>query len=104
MSRRLHALELESYAHKQRSAAIAKFLAEAVAGLFAPIKAYIARQRTIAELESLDNRMLDDIGLTRGDIHAVAYGSLSRMPHADAQVIGFPARHAPAEEGARKAA
>jgi uncharacterized protein YjiS (DUF1127 family) len=34
---------------------------------------YKAKQ-TIAELNALSNRELNDIGITRGDIHNIAYG------------------------------
>jgi len=31
-----------------------------------------AYRRTVRELSALDNRMLDDLGISRGDIHGIA--------------------------------
>jgi uncharacterized protein YjiS (DUF1127 family) len=41
------------------------------------------RNRTIHELQRLDDRMLRDIGLYRGDIRAVADGLVQRPPRHD---------------------
>src|SRR5262249_12882902 len=51
--------------------AAAKWTAGKVA---APVRAYLQRDRIYRELTELDDRMLADIGIDRGDIHAVARG------------------------------
>jgi uncharacterized protein YjiS (DUF1127 family) len=40
----------------------------------APVRAYLHRETVYRELTELDDRMLADIGLNRGDIGAVAEG------------------------------
>jgi len=42
--------------------------------LTAPVRAYVRREAVFRELGELDDRMLADIGLNRGDIYAVANG------------------------------
>jgi len=54
--------------------AVATFLTNAVNWLYAPVKAWRLQLRTREELDSLDDRALADIGLTRGDIRRVAAG------------------------------
>jgi uncharacterized protein YjiS (DUF1127 family) len=49
----------------------------------APVRAYLQREAVYRELAELDERMLADIGLNRGDIGAVAEG-LRRS-----EVIGY---------------
>jgi uncharacterized protein YjiS (DUF1127 family) len=51
--------------------AAAKWTAGKVA---APVRAYLHREQVYRELRELDDRMLADIGLDRGDIDAVARG------------------------------
>ena len=43
--------------------------------LFASWKKDSAAQQTIRELSALSDKELHDIGITRGDIHAIAHGS-----------------------------
>ena len=45
-----------------------------VAKVAAPVRAYLHREAVYRELTELDDRMLSDIGLNRGDIEAVASG------------------------------
>jgi uncharacterized protein YjiS (DUF1127 family) len=52
-------------------AGAAKRVADVVA---APVRAYLHRETVYRELAELDDRMLADIGLNRGDIGAVAEG------------------------------
>jgi uncharacterized protein YjiS (DUF1127 family) len=61
-------------------AGVAKRVADAVT---APVRAYLHREAVYRELAELDERMLADIGLNRGDIGAVAEG-LRRS-----EVIGY---------------
>jgi uncharacterized protein YjiS (DUF1127 family) len=61
-------------------AGVAKRVADVVA---TPVRAYLHREAVYRELSELDDRMLADIGLNRGDIGAVAEG-LRRS-----EVIGY---------------
>ena len=54
--------------------AVSNFVSKAAAALYAPVKAWRIQLRTREELDSLDDRALADIGLTRGDIRRVAAG------------------------------
>lgn len=50
----------------------------AVAGtlskFLAPLKRYLRRHQLVRDLKDMDDRLLDDIGITRFDIRAVAEG------------------------------
>ena len=78
----------EAEALERANRARAEAIANALAGLFrwlgrrlkAPFRHGSERQRIINELNSLDDRMLSDIGITRGDIPFVASGG-SRLGH-----------------------
>jgi uncharacterized protein YjiS (DUF1127 family) len=68
-----------------RSRAFAAFAAgaivaayDAAAGLVARMRAWNERRVTFAELERLDDRILADIGLSRGEIDQVAAGHYVR--------------------------
>ncbi|MGQ0663339.1 MAG: DUF1127 domain-containing protein [Pseudomonadota bacterium] len=68
-------------AERQRAERAAEILvqaSQALARLFGAIKAWSNRKATIAELEALDDRLLADIGLTRGTIAQVAAGLAPR--------------------------
>lgn len=54
--------------------AVSNFVSKTAAAIYAPIKAWRTQLRTREELDSLDDRALADIGLTRGDIRRVAAG------------------------------
>ncbi len=54
--------------------AISNFVTKTAAAIYAPVKAWRIQLRTREELDSLDDRALADIGLTRGDIRRVAAG------------------------------
>ena len=41
-------------------------------GIRKTLQKWSAYQRTVRELSALDNRMLDDLGISRGDIHDIA--------------------------------
>lgn len=65
-------------ARRSRAEVAGRLMQRAFSGLFrriaAPLIRLRRRQRTIRELLSLDERMLTDIGITRGDIPFVANG------------------------------
>jgi uncharacterized protein YjiS (DUF1127 family) len=44
-------------------------------GLMNTVKAYIARSRAERQLRQLDDRLLADIGVTRGDISRQVWGA-----------------------------
>ncbi len=70
-----------------------------LAGLFGKITHSIAQaiqyRRTYAELAQLDDRTLADLGITRGDIPAIAAGLYARSEasadYARARAVGFAA-------------
>jgi len=49
--------------------------ASASPGIWQQCRAWLARRSARAELERLDDRMLADIGITRGDIPSIVDGS-----------------------------
>lgn len=56
----------------------------------------IRYRRTYAELAQLDDRTLADLGITRGDIPAIASGIYAREASADyarGRIAGFAANH-----------
>ncbi|MCP1334966.1 DUF1127 domain-containing protein [Futiania mangrovi] len=53
-----------------------------------------ARRRAARELRRLDDRMLRDLGIDRGDIDAVVYGLDSRRAQKSAPVAAAPASSA----------
>jgi len=74
-------LSLENQARLAQAQAIAetvisvtRAIKETAAWLYAPIKQWFAERAVRDELQSLDERTLADIGLTRGDISQVAAG------------------------------
>gem|GEM_PF-2998317 len=69
--------------------AVSTFVTKAVAAIYAPVKAWRTQLRTREELDSLDDRALADIGLTRGDIRRVAAGLW--MPENRSAQIAFTA-------------
>jgi len=58
------------------------FIAQGVRGLAARIADWRQRQIARAELESLDDRTLADIGLRRGDIPLVVKGAAEHVEEA----------------------
>lgn len=78
-------VEMALDARRLRSQAFAAFAADALVTVGTAFKAAIARLKswnerraTFAELESLDDRILADIGLSRGEISQVASGHYVR--------------------------
>ncbi len=73
-------------AHTDRGflAPVKRFVAE----LTQPVRTYLRHRRTMAELSRLDDRTLADIGLSRGDIPAIAQGRVAF----DHLVAGFTMR------------
>lgn len=79
----LSAVEIEAYARRIRAEAIADLIYNAwtaLKGVADRYKAYRAEQRAMAELESLDDAMLRDIGLSRSQIPAAVAGLIERAP------------------------
>lgn len=77
----LSAVEIEAYARRIRAEAIADLIVtgwNALKGVAANFKAYLAEQRAMAELYALDDQMLRDIGLSRSQIPAAAAGLIDR--------------------------
>ncbi len=73
-------------AHTDRGiiAGLKRFVTE----LTQPARDYLRHRRTMAELSRLDDRTLADIGLSRGDIPAIAQGRVAF----DHLVAGFTMR------------
>jgi uncharacterized protein YjiS (DUF1127 family) len=78
-------VEMALDARRLRSQAVAAFTADALVSVGAAFKTAIARLKswnerraTFAELESLDDRILADIGLSRSEISQVATGHYVR--------------------------
>ncbi|MBL8807500.1 MAG: DUF1127 domain-containing protein [Rhodospirillales bacterium] len=69
--------------------------------LFARIKSWNERRATFLELEALDDRILADIGLTRGEIAQVATGHYVRNREEGFKLAVMPA---PAANAAREEA
>jgi uncharacterized protein YjiS (DUF1127 family) len=66
-------------AHQDRADALARAgyrLVTGVAAIAAAIRQWRERRRASRELLSLDDRLLKDVGLTRGDIWAAVHGEL----------------------------
>lgn len=59
--------------------------------LFARIKGWNERRATALELEALDDRILADIGLTRGEISQVAAGHYVRSNDAGYKAVSVAA-------------
>lgn len=45
------------------------------AGIMGRVKTYLAKSRAARQLSQMDDRMLADIGLSRGDINARVWGN-----------------------------
>jgi uncharacterized protein YjiS (DUF1127 family) len=75
------AAEIEAYARRIRAEAIADLIYKgwvALKTVTARVKAHLAEQRALAELNSLDDSMLRDIGLSRSQIPAAVAGLIAR--------------------------
>lgn len=73
--------EIEAYARRIRAEAIADLVFSAwtaLKGAGTRAKAYLAQQRALHELSSLDDAMLRDIGLNRSQIPAAVAGLIER--------------------------
>lgn len=73
--------EIEAYARRIRAEAIADLVYSAwiaLKGAGTRAKAYLAQQRALHELNSLDDAMLRDIGLNRSQIPAAVAGLIER--------------------------
>ena len=63
---------LVAVAHEQRAALFGQLIGEAIGALSNRIGRTLGRRAAMAELDALDDRMLADIGIARGEIHAAA--------------------------------
>ncbi len=79
--------DVEIQAHKMRAEAFAVIFAslstavsKAVSGAVSWVRNKLEISRIQSELYAMDDRLLDDIGVTRGDIEAILNGSLNREP------------------------
>lgn len=63
---------LEAAAREHRAAVIGSLIGEAIGALSNRIGRVLRRRASMAELGALDDRMLADIGIARGEIHAAA--------------------------------
>lgn len=64
--------DFEKIARELPAVRLAGALVDAALWLTGKVKARVAEMRTFSELDSLDDRMLADIGVTRGGIRARA--------------------------------
>ncbi len=81
-------------AEMQHAEAVAEAIvaiSRAVANLPNALKEWRVRRRTFAELMSLDDRTLADIGITRGEIAQVAAGRYAPTLRGAARLVGRPA-------------
>lgn len=84
-------------ARLERAEAVAEMFAaiyRGVKGLFAGLAEGHKRREAYAELNSLDDRMLRDMGLSRGELWAAVDGLSDRGPSNDNQVAAKPAKPA----------
>ena len=61
---------IEHQARVYRAEIIGEMIGGGIASLWGHIRTALRRRAAVAELNALDDRMLADIGLTRGQIHA----------------------------------
>lgn len=61
---------IEQRARVHRAAVVGEFIGGGIAALWAQFRFALRRRAAVAELSALDDRMLADIGLTRGGINA----------------------------------
>ena len=74
-------LDVQRQENLMRGQAIAhgvSVIGEFFRGQWGKLRASFRREAVYAELRGLDDHMLQDIGLTRGDLHAVVYAN--RVP------------------------
>lgn len=64
---------------RERSSALSRFVVAPLRGLARLVAHEIDRRRTMALLE-LDDRLLTDIGVSRGDVHAALTGASGEKP------------------------
>ena len=84
---RIDELELSMAARRAR----AKLVYEAVQAIVAKFKSWNERRQTFAELDSLDDRTLADIGINRAEIGQIAAGHYVRDGYAPFDASAAPA-------------
>lgn len=96
--------EAQRMAAQARAEAIANGLCaagRAIGRVFARLAAWRRYRTALSELQALDPRMLDDIGISRAEIPRVAAGLWAPEPTAD---TAAPADRRPGNDNARQAA
>ena len=78
---------IERKARQDRAAIIGTWIGDKLGNLIHSLRAARRRRVALAELSALDNRMLADIGIDRGQIRAAIEGASGFMP----RVLGAPA-------------
>lgn len=73
---------IEREARQNRAAIFGAWIGGGLAKLIASFRAAQRRRVAMAELSALDNRMLADIGISRGEISGVVSGASGFMPRA----------------------
>lgn len=72
-----HLFDRVGLARSDRHIALGEAIGRVIRTATAAIAAYVARTRARRQLLALDDRLLADIGLTRGDIEAAATGRIT---------------------------
>ncbi|MGQ0675397.1 MAG: DUF1127 domain-containing protein, partial [Rhodospirillales bacterium] len=67
-------------AHAERAAALAEALAGAIAGAILRFRRWREKAAAMRELMDMDQRSLNDIGVTRGEIAELVYGARRAGP------------------------
>ncbi len=74
----LRALERQARVH--RAAIVGGWIGNAIGGIVLALRAAARRRAAMAELQSLDSRMLADIGISRGEIASAVAGASGVAP------------------------
>jgi uncharacterized protein YjiS (DUF1127 family) len=74
--------QVERQAQRERAVAISRWVGGGIAKLVAALRTARRRRIAMAELASLDDRMLADIGISRSEIRAAVSGASGLLPRA----------------------
>lgn len=72
----IEAAKLRAQAFADHASALGTLISKAFKGVFNLFNSFSERSRVLKELYAMDDRTLEDIGLTRGDIEDVVNGTL----------------------------